>query len=94
MAKKFKRGKPDGSADLERQKVCRDLTTTYSAELRNEFGDYKLYNLVNGEIELVSERGEEFRLYYVVEGVGRGSERLIIDDYHPEEDAEGELPNV
>lgn len=87
MAKFYKRQDP--SDDLLRRQADLVKETVALPENRvplvNEFGAYTLHTLSNGDVELAAEDGQLFRLYVVLDEDGH---RLIVDDYHPDEDAD------
>lgn len=88
MAKFYQRGEP---ATEELRKQAQDVRDTAALPenhdaLRLEFGEeYQLHDLVNGDLELEAESGDLFRCYIVF--TSTEDFRLVIDDYHPEEDA-------
>lgn len=88
MAKFYKRGEPATDELKAQAAFIRDLSQRpeNADALSGEFGDYKLHDLVNGEVELEAEDGYQYRMYFVYDAPG--STRLVVDDYHPEEDAD------
>lgn len=87
MPKFYKRGTPE---DPLLARSARDIRTEISFPqnhdaLLAEFGEYTLHDLLNGEVELESEQGSLFRCYLIRDEDER---RVVVDDYHPEEDAD------
>lgn len=91
MAKFYKRGEPV-TEELKQQveAIRREEELDHNRlALQNEFGNYTLHDLENGEVELAAEDGTLYRLYLVQSSPTHVN--LVVDDYHPEEDADGKV---
>jgi hypothetical protein len=85
MPKQFPRGKPDGEMAVVNNLTIRNLFARDKAEMDSMYpAGFELHDLVNGEVELVS--GEDVLRCYS-QPVEEGYVALIIDDYHPDDDA-------
>jgi hypothetical protein len=87
MAKHFKRGTPESEEDKAHQAFIRHLfeQEVDAGNVEADLLGGEMFDLLNGEVELVLPDGRLFRLYTV--DVAQGDTRVVIDDYHPEEDA-------
>lgn len=88
MAKFYKRGEP---VTPELQQQVEAIRREYDLDhnritLETEFPNHTLHDLENGEVELAAEDGSLYRLYLVRSAVDHVN--LVVDDYHPEEDAD------
>ena len=89
MDKFYKRGEPPtDELRTEALAVLQEIVVERDT-LYNEFGEFETFVLESGDVELVADNGDLFRCYIAryLDSTDREERRLIVDDYHPDEDA-------